>query len=168
MWRGAELVGAVLVFDGLASGRGWMIDVYARPGDPRAHAIHGALIDAALREGRYRWDALYMDPEVPLPTAKAGCYVNDGALRADLEQRGFAEVRRFWRMKVDHWSVDGPSGVGAADAPSDTSAVRRASRRLPDPAVPGRRVGLARRARGQLDRLPRPLRLHAAGVRRVA
>ena len=70
VWRGTDLVGAALVFDGLVDGRGWMIDVYARPGDPRARAILGALIDAALREGRYRWDALYMDPEVPLPTAK--------------------------------------------------------------------------------------------------
>ena len=29
-----------------------------------------------------------MDPDVPLPTAKAGCDVNDGALRADLEHVG--------------------------------------------------------------------------------
>jgi mycothiol synthase len=115
VWRGTDLVGGVFVFDGLVTGRGWMIDVYARPGDARAHAIQGALIDACLREGRYRWDALYMDPDVPLPTAKAGCYVNDGALRADLEQRGFVEVRRYWRMRVDHWSVEGPSRAAPAD-----------------------------------------------------
>ena len=124
VWRGTELVGAVLVFDGLVTGRGWMIDVYARPGDARTHAIQGALIDASLREGRYRWDALYMDPDLPLPTAKAGCYVNDGALRADLEQRGFAEVRRYWRMKVDHWSVEGASGSAAEAVPSDPTGVR--------------------------------------------
>ncbi len=121
VWRGTELVGALFVFDGLASGRGWMIDVYARPGDARVHAIQGSLIDASLREGRYRWDALYMDPEVPLPTAKVGCYANDGAMIADLEQRGFTEVRRFWRMKVDHWSVDGPSSATSSDTPQDIS-----------------------------------------------
>lgn len=118
VWRGADLVGAAMAFDGLASGRGWMLDVYARPEDPRARVILGSLIDACLREGRYRWDALYMDPEVPLPTAKSGGYANDGALRAELERRGFAEVRRFWRMKVDHWSVEGRSGPGADESPS--------------------------------------------------
>jgi mycothiol synthase len=128
VWRGSELVGVAFVFDGLATGRDWMIEVYATPGDPRAHGIHGSLIDGALREGRYRWDALYMDPEVPLPVAKTGCYVNDGALRADVEQRGFVEVRRFWRMKVDHWSVDGLRS-GAAAHPQGTSA---GSVRLPD------------------------------------
>lgn len=124
VWRGGDLVGAALVYDGLVDGRGWMIDVHARPGDPRARVILGALIDATLREGRYRWDALYMDPEVPLPTAKAGCYVNDGAARAELEQRGFVEVRRFQRMKVDHWSVEGLSGPGSgADSPDGAPAV---------------------------------------------
>jgi mycothiol synthase len=115
VWRGADLVGVSFVFDGLATGRGWMLEVYAVPGDPRAHGIHGSLIDAALREGRYRWDALYMDPDVPLPIAKTGCYLNDGALRADIEQRGFEEVRRFWRMKVDHWSVNGLTSPALGD-----------------------------------------------------
>jgi ribosomal protein S18 acetylase RimI-like enzyme len=119
VWRDSDLVGTVQVYDGLVDGRGWMIDVYARPGDPRARVILGALIDAALREGRYRWDALYMDPEVALPTAKSGCYVNDGATRAELEQRGFAEVRRFWRMKVDHWSVEGLSSPGSGEDSPD-------------------------------------------------
>ena len=118
VWRGSDLVGGVLAFDGLTSGRGWMFDVYARPGDPRERLILGSLIDAALREGRYRWDALYMDPDVPLPTAKTGGYANDGALRAEVEQRGFSEVRRFWRMKVDHWSVTGLSGPAADESPS--------------------------------------------------
>ena len=127
VWRGADLVGAALVFDGLASGRGWMLDVYAQPSDPRARVILGALIDACLREGRYRWDALYMDPDVPLPTAKATCYANDGALRAEVERRGFSEVRRLWRMKVDHWSVQGLSGPGA-----DEAAAGPGSRGLPE------------------------------------
>ena len=113
VWRESDLVGTVQVYDGLVDGCGWELEVHARPGDPRGRPILGALIDAALREGRYRWDALYMDPEVPLPTAKASCYLNDGAVRAELEQRGFAEVRRFWRMKVDHWSVEGLTGPGS-------------------------------------------------------
>ena len=36
LWRGSDLVGGCLVFDGLVPGRGWMFDVYARPGDPGA------------------------------------------------------------------------------------------------------------------------------------
>jgi ribosomal protein S18 acetylase RimI-like enzyme len=123
VWRGADLVGAVLVSDGLVEGRGWFVDVYARPGDPRARAILGSLIDAALREGRYRWDALYLDPDVPLPIAKSGGYANDGALRAELEIRGFAEVRRYWRMKADHWSVEGLTGQGSHDADADPAVV---------------------------------------------
>jgi ribosomal protein S18 acetylase RimI-like enzyme len=135
--RGPEVVGALLVFDGLASGRGWMLDVYAKPGDPRAHGIEGALIDAALREGRTRFDLLYPDPDEPMQDAKSGCYANDGGLRAELEQRGMTEVRRFWRMRLDHWSgatltpvaaepdATGPAGnpvggrAGAAGDPTD-------------------------------------------------
>lgn len=124
VWRGTDLVGAALVFDGLVAGRGWFLDAYARPGDPRARVILGALIDGALREGRYRWDALYLDPDVPLPIAKTGGYANDGALRAELEQRGFVEVRRYWRMKVDHWSVEGLTGQGSDDADADPAGVR--------------------------------------------
>ncbi len=115
VWRGDELVGALMVHDGLAHGRGWMVDVYSRPGDPRAHGINGALIDAALREGRDRFDLVFPDPDEPMQSAKTIPYANDGALRADLEERGFAEVRRYWRMKVDHWSVD---ALGLDDAPS--------------------------------------------------
>ncbi|MDH3958345.1 MAG: GNAT family N-acetyltransferase [Actinomycetota bacterium] len=122
VWRGADLVGAVVVFDGLATGRGWSLDVFARPGDPRAHAIHASLIDGALREGRYRWDAMYMDPDIPLPIAKSGCYANDVPLRVDLEKRGFAEVRRFWRMKVDLWSVEGLTRAAEASESSRTPA----------------------------------------------
>jgi ribosomal protein S18 acetylase RimI-like enzyme len=115
VWRGDEVVGALIVYDGLAHGRGWMVDLYSRPGDPRAHGINGALIDAGLREGRARFDLVFPDPDEPMQNAKAGAYANDGALRADLEERGFAEVRRYWRMKVDHWSVD---ALGLDDAPS--------------------------------------------------
>ena len=115
VWRGDEVVGALMVHDGLAHGRGWMVDLYSRPGDPRAHGINGALIDAALREGRARFDLVFPDPDEPMQSAKTIPYANDGALRADLEERGFAEVRRYWRMKVDHWSVD---ALGLDDAPS--------------------------------------------------
>ena len=59
---------------------------------------------------------------MPLPIARPGCYLNDGALRADFEQRGFVEVRRYWRMKVDHWSFDGLKGT-AADDPRAPAAV---------------------------------------------
>jgi ribosomal protein S18 acetylase RimI-like enzyme len=102
LWRGDEIVGALIIDDGLAARRGWLMDVYCRPGDPHAHGIGGALLDAALREGRARFDASFPDPEEPMQSAKAGAYANDGALRSELEERGFAEVRRFWRMKVDH------------------------------------------------------------------
>lgn len=87
--------------------------MYARPGDPRAHGINGALIDVGLREGRARFDLVFPDPEEAMQNAKAGAYANDAGLRADLEERGFSEVRRFWRMKVDHWSVD---ALGGGDA----------------------------------------------------
>ncbi len=112
--RGSTIVGLLIVVDGLRSGEGWTLDVAAQPGDVRLHAINGALIDAALREGRYRWDVLSPDPDEPMPVARASGYANDVPLRADLEQRGFREVRRFQRMKVDHWSVQGPTGAVAA------------------------------------------------------
>ena len=124
VWRGADLVGAVFVFDGLASGRGWMLDVYARPGDPRARgdpgrahrrrpargplpvgrAVHGPRRAAADREGR-----LLRQRRRAARRARAA---------------GLPEVRRYWRMKVDHWSVEGLS-----------SPPRRTPR--PDPAVAG-------------------------------
>jgi mycothiol synthase len=102
VWRGDDLVAGLVVWDGLASGRGWMFDVYCRPGDPKVNGINGALIDAAVREGRARFDMVFPDPDEPMQEAKSGAYANDGALRAELEERGFAEVRRYWRMKVDH------------------------------------------------------------------
>ena len=115
VWRGDEAVGALFTFDGLESGRGWMVDVYSRPGDPRAHGINGALIDAGLREGRARFDLRFPDPDEPMQEAKSGAYVNDLGLRADLEERGFAEVRRYWRMKVDHWSVESLAEGGSGE-----------------------------------------------------
>ena len=128
VWRGRDLVGALFVFDGLAARRGWMVDVYSKPGDPRAHGINGALIDAGIREGRARFDLLFPDPDEPMQDAKSGGYANDGALRAELEERGFVEVRRFWQMKVDHWSMDtladGGMSSGLADqVRADTAAL---------------------------------------------
>lgn len=102
VWRGPEIIGGLLTFDGLAVGRGWMLDVHAKPSDPRLHGILAALIDAAIREGRTRFELLFPGPDEPMQLAKAGCYSNDEALRSELEKRGFREVRTFWRMKVDH------------------------------------------------------------------
>lgn len=116
MRRDSAVVGVLVIRDGLKSGLGWSIEVVARPGDVLRHAISGALIDAALREGRYRWDALYMDPDDPLPVARAACYANDTAVRADLSHRGFVLTGSIRRLKVDHWSVQGL----ALDAAPDT------------------------------------------------
>ena len=102
VWRGTDLVGALVVFDGLASGGGWMLDVYALPGDPRTPGINAALVDAGLREGLARWDALPSAPGRAVPVAKSGGHATDAALRAALEQRGFAEVRTFLTMRIDH------------------------------------------------------------------
>jgi ribosomal protein S18 acetylase RimI-like enzyme len=119
VWRGADLVGALVVRDGLVHGRGWMMDVHAKPGDPRGHGIYGALVEAGVREGRARFDLCFPDPDEPMQDARSGAYANDGALRAELEQRSFAEVRRFWRMTIDHWSMDtlaeGGKSSGLAD-----------------------------------------------------
>ncbi len=40
--------------------------------------------------------------DLPAPVAKSGCHANDTLTRADLEARGFVEVRRFWRMRIEH------------------------------------------------------------------
>jgi ribosomal protein S18 acetylase RimI-like enzyme len=108
VWRGRELVGALLVYDGLAQGRGWEFHVHAAPSEPTHRAIHDPLIRAGLAEGRSRWCLLDRDLEVADPLAKTGCYVGDGALRADLERHGFGEVRRFWRMRIAHSAANSP------------------------------------------------------------
>lgn len=128
VWRGDDLVGVLVTVDGLVARRGWMMDVFSKPGDPRGHGINGALIEAGLREGRARFDLRFPDPDEPMQDAKSGLYANDGALRADLEQRGFTEVRRFWRMKVDHWSMqtlaEGGLSAGLAErARADAAAL---------------------------------------------
>ncbi|MGB7982361.1 MAG: GNAT family N-acetyltransferase [Candidatus Nanopelagicales bacterium] len=122
VWRGAELVGALTIVDGLATGHGWMLDVYARPGDPDTLAIQDLLIAAAIEEGRARWTVLDPRSELPAPTAKSGCFVGDTALRADLERWGFAEVRRFWRMRIDHAS---PRHAGTGTSGADRYLLRR-------------------------------------------
>ena len=125
VWRDDEIVGTLFTFDGLAAQRGWMVDVYSKPGDPRGHGINGALLDAGLREGRARFDLRFPDPDEPMQDAKSGAYANDDALRTDLEERGFAEVRRYWRMKADHWSMD-TLAEGGARATADLAAGARA------------------------------------------
>ncbi len=126
VWRRDALVGALVVFDGLASGRGWMLDVYCSAGDPQVHEVQGALIDSALDEGRARWSALLADPASPArslspPVAKSGCYASDAVTRSDLEARHFVEVRRFWRMRIDHAgspaTADGRPVADAESAP---------------------------------------------------
>lgn len=112
VWDGPDLVGALVVFDGLAAGRGWMLDVYSRPGDPRAPAINATLIDAGLREGNARWAALPPAPDEPVPVAKSGCHANDAPLRAALVQQGFSEVRTFLTMRIDHGGPPSVSGPG--------------------------------------------------------
>lgn len=128
VWRDDELVGALVTYDGLPSGRGWMMELYPRPGDPRGHGIAGALVDAGLREGRARFDLRFADPDQPMQQAKAGAYANDGVLRAEIEERGFREVRRYWRMTADHWSMDslaegGAGGRLAAAAQADAAGL---------------------------------------------
>ncbi len=129
--RGSTAVGVLIIIDGLRAGQGWSLDVYGQPGDVRLHAINGALIDAALREGRYRWDVLYMDPDEPLPVARASSYANDAPLRADLEQRGFREVGRYRRLKVEHWSINGLTGPAAAPPGEDAETLAPAAGGLP-------------------------------------
>jgi ribosomal protein S18 acetylase RimI-like enzyme len=113
LWRGADLVGALTVHDGLAVNRGWDLVVACRPGDPHAHGIHQALIVAALREGRSRWYQVDPDIELDDPVARAYCDAHEVGLIHDLQRAGFQEVRRYWRMSVNHVSLDEP--IGAAD-----------------------------------------------------
>jgi ribosomal protein S18 acetylase RimI-like enzyme len=115
LWRGAELVAALSIRDGLAVNRGWDLEVACRPGDPHAHGIHQALILAALREGRSRWYQVDPDIELDDPVARAWCRATEVGLIRDLERAGFQEVRRYWRMSVNHFSLDEPIG---ADEPS--------------------------------------------------
>jgi ribosomal protein S18 acetylase RimI-like enzyme len=117
VWRGADLVGAMNVFDGLALNRGWDLVVACRPGDPHAHGIHDALIRAGLREGRSRWYQVDPDIELDDPRARAWAHASEAALRHDLERAGFSEVRRYWRMSITHFSLE-PLGAPGASAPT--------------------------------------------------
>ncbi|HEX6886579.1 MAG TPA: GNAT family N-acetyltransferase [Candidatus Nanopelagicales bacterium] len=100
--RGTELVAAGFLYDELEEHHGVDVDPYVRPGDPQESHLVAALIRGLLAEGRRRAGALAADPSAPAPLAKAGCYVGDTALRSALLEAGFAEVRRFWRMRIDH------------------------------------------------------------------
>ena len=128
--RGEALAAVVISADGLAQGRGWDFDLYVRPGEPDAAAIIDALIEGCVQEGRTRWallgDARPVEHE-HARTTRSFSFANDAVLRAALEARGFAEKRRYWRMRIDHGAVsdlsvgagsDGP--VGAPDTRSGT------------------------------------------------
>ena len=104
VWRGSELVAALIVSDGMAEGRGWRMDAYVRPGDRQGPGIASALVRAGLNEGRDRW-RLSGASGVPDPVAKSGCYEGEHALRAELEWQGFVEARRFRRMSIAHFGA---------------------------------------------------------------
>lgn len=129
---GGSLLGALVIFDLLADG-GWLdVDPYVLPDDGQAVALAGALVEAGLAEGRARWAWLREGPassgyagspegsESPTPAdplAKGGCYAADAITRTAFEANGFAEVRRFWRMQIDHPVDRGDSPGGAAGSP---------------------------------------------------
>jgi ribosomal protein S18 acetylase RimI-like enzyme len=113
--RGREAVAVALSFDGLAEDRGWDVDVFVRPTDPDRAAVTGCLIDAGLRAGQARWAGVDAGGLRP-PIARSFCFANDDRARAVLERRGFAEARRYWRMRIEHSQGPGspatPAGSG--------------------------------------------------------
>ena len=137
----------------------------AMPGPTRSRAPSSM---PPLSEGRYRWDALYMDPEVPLPTAKARLLRQ--RRRHDRRPRA-TRVRRGASLLADE---GGPLvGRGSEQRslighPAGSLGGGGVAGGVRDPALPGRRLRLARDPRGQFGGLPRSLRLHAARVRRMA
>ena len=114
--RGPEAVAVVITYDGLAEDRGWDVDVYVRPGDPQRADIIGAAVDAGLLEGRARW-ALVADPALKAPIARSFAFANDEVSRSELTARGFAEARRYWRMRIDHGERSTPDAAGPAALP---------------------------------------------------
>jgi mycothiol synthase len=102
VWRGEDLVGLLTCYDGLAVGRGWGMDALVLPGLEQADALAAALVDAGLREGAHRSTDLERPAQGGAPMARSYCYAADVGLRRILEDHGFVEVRRFWRMGVRH------------------------------------------------------------------
>lgn len=102
IWRDEDVVGYLLVEDALHESGGWTIDVNAKPGDRQQRTLFEVLIDAGLTEGQQRWAAMASADGTDVPIARAASYANDDLLRSALEQRGFAEVRRYWQMRIDH------------------------------------------------------------------
>ena len=109
--RGPAAVAVVITYDGLAEDRGWDVDAYVRPDDPDREAILACVLDAGLAEGRARWSRLHASG-LKAPIARSYCFANDDRSRAVLESRGFAEARRYWRMRVEH-----AEGAGTAAGP---------------------------------------------------
>ncbi|MCU0300546.1 MAG: GNAT family N-acetyltransferase [Candidatus Nanopelagicales bacterium] len=124
VWRDGELVGLVACYDELAMGRGWWLEVLVLPGDRQAHVVASRLIEAGLREGAIRWASLRHDAGGATADAKAACYADDHGLRRALEDHGFAEVRRFWRMGIDLAPRPVGDGDPAAFAPPGYRFVR--------------------------------------------
>lgn len=105
--RGAAAVAVLLTYDGLVEGRGWDLDAFVDPADVEYGRLGAALVAGGLAEGRARWAALAARPghvELPAeaPIARSFCFANDARMRAELEAQGFREVRRYWRMRIDH------------------------------------------------------------------
>ncbi len=151
--RDAELVGLLVTFDGVESGRGWSYDAYVQPGDPDERDLIDVLVRTGLEVGQRRWaDAAAAGEVAPAGlVAKLACYPSESDVRAVLAELGFVEDRRFWRMIVEH---DGPA-----------EPVRAAGRLLVAGRPRRRRGGPAPAVRGGEHMLRRPLRLHATAVR---
>lgn len=118
VWRAGDAVGSLIVEDALVEGGGWTMDVVADPADDLQRTLYDVLIEAGLRHGQQRWDVLDERPG-NAPIARAAAFANDAVLRDALEGRGFAEVRRYWQMRIDH----PPGGRQTTRAqPSDQAA----------------------------------------------
>ena len=110
--RGADLVGLLVTFDGVESGRGWSFDAYVQPGDPQEELLIELTVRAGLATGQRRWAAAAAAGEVAADglVAKIACYPAESKVREVLAELGFEEARRFWRMIIEH--------ARPADAPS--------------------------------------------------
>lgn len=138
--RGGELVGVLVTFDGVESGRGWSYDAYVQPGDPVETDLVDRLVRTGLSIGQQRWaePATAGQVDVVGLVAKVACYPTETGLRAVLAALGFVEDRRFWRMIIEHGVARRdeapPGGAGVAGAATGAPAVDRPSMRirLPD------------------------------------
>lgn len=134
--RGPDTVAVAVTYDSLALDHSWWTGVFVLPGDPDARALTKALLRQTVAEGRARWAGLPGEhhPVDLSPRVTSACLAGETELAADLAGLGFAEVRRFWRMRRDHDSpqtpVAAPPGVVLrefdAENEEDWSAVHAA------------------------------------------